>query len=70
MSNLELMLEICKNRKDDVKKLFSSVEVELFERCVLQATKDSDVKVSEEVADLFVRTFNERTLHSRQQRWY
>lgn len=67
MSNLELMLEICQNRKDDLKKLFSGVEIELFDRCVRQTIKDGDIKSSEEIADLFVRTFNERALYSRQQ---
>jgi hypothetical protein len=60
MTNAELMYEICTNRKSDVEKLFTGVEIDLFNRSILQATADGDKKRGEQTAELFVRTFNER----------
>lgn len=60
MTNAELMVEVCITRKGDVAKLFTGVEIDLFDRNIRQAVKDHDKKRGEEIAEFFVRTFNER----------
>jgi hypothetical protein len=67
MSNLELMLKICKDRKDDLKTLFTGVEIDLFNQCVLKAVQYNDNAWAEEIASSFVSTFNERIILNRHQ---
>lgn len=57
MTNLELMLDICTNRKAVLKKLFTGLEIELFDQNIRQAP---DKQRSEEVAELFIKTYNAR----------
>jgi len=60
MTNLELMLEICQHRKADAMKLFTEAEIELFDQGVRQAVKDGNKIRGEELAEFFIRTFNQR----------
>ncbi len=56
MTNAELMYEVLITRRNDVLKIFTEAEIDLFDQKLRQVNK----KRGEEIAEFFVRSFNER----------